>query len=68
MQATDETNLEAAFRLLTSQPLPQTNHPIPPPDGCEWVKPIIVAEDARLTTATKRALLAHNEAWSEFCK
>ena len=39
-----------------------------PAGGCEWVKPIIVAEDDRLTTATKRALLAHNEAWSEFCK
>jgi hypothetical protein len=39
-----------------------------PADGCEWVKPISVAEEDRLTTATKRALLAHNEAWSEFCK
>ena len=29
---------------------------------------ISVAEADRLTTATKRALLAHNEAWSEFCK
>ena len=29
MQATDEANLEAAFRLLTSQPLPQANNPIP---------------------------------------
>ena len=37
-------------------------------DGCEWVKPIRVAEADRLTTATKRALLAHNEAWTEFCK
>jgi len=27
-----------------------------------------VAEEDRLTTATKRALLAHNESWSEFCK
>ena len=33
-----------------------------PPDGCGWVKPISVAEEDRLTTATKRALLAHNEA------
>ena len=33
-----------------------------PPDGCGWVQPIIVAEDDTLTTATKRALLAHNEA------
>jgi len=39
-----------------------------PADGCGWVKPISVAEEDRLTTATKRALLAHNEAWSEFCK
>ena len=33
-----------------------------PADGCGWVKPIIVAEEDRLTTATKQALLAHNEA------
>ena len=39
-----------------------------PPDGCGWVKPIVVEEADRLTTATKRALLAHNEAWTEFCK
>ena len=36
------------------------------PDGCRWVKPIIVAEEDRLATATKQALLAHNEAWTEF--
>ena len=39
-----------------------------PAGGCGWVKPISVAEEDRLTAATKRALLAHNEAWSEFCK
>ena len=39
-----------------------------PAGGCEWVKPISVTEEDRLTTATKRALLSHNEAWSEFCK
>ena len=39
-----------------------------PADGCGWVKPISVAEEDRQTTATKRALLAHNEAWTEFCK
>ena len=39
-----------------------------PADSCGWVKPISVAEEDRLTTATKRALLAHNESWSEFCK
>ena len=39
-----------------------------PVDGCAWVKPISVEEADRLTTATKRALLAHNEAWTEFCK
>ena len=39
-----------------------------PADGCGWVKPISVAEEDRLTTATKRALLAHNEAWTEYCK
>ncbi len=36
--------------------------------GCGWVQPIIVAEDDRLTTATKRKFLAHNEAWLEFYK
>ena len=39
-----------------------------PPDGCGWVKLIIVAEEDRLTTATKQALLAHNKAWTEFWK
>jgi hypothetical protein len=39
-----------------------------PAGGCEWVKPISVAQAYRLTTATKRALLVHNEAWSVFCK
>jgi hypothetical protein len=39
-----------------------------PAGGCEWVKPISLAEADRLTTATKRALLAYNEAWTEFCK
>ena len=35
--------------------------------GCEWVRPIILAEDDRLTTETIRALLAHNEAVAVFC-
>ena len=38
-----------------------------PVAGCEWVRPIILAEDDRLTTATMRALLAHNEAVADFC-
>jgi len=33
-----------------------------PPDGSGWIKPIIVDESDSLTNATKRALLAHNEA------
>ncbi|MFP6709846.1 MAG: hypothetical protein VCE75_28245, partial [Alphaproteobacteria bacterium] len=32
-----------------------------PAAGCEWVRPIILADDDRLTTATMPALLAHNE-------
>ncbi len=39
-----------------------------PVAGCEWIRPIILDEDDSLTTGTKRALLAHNEAWTEFCK
>ena len=39
-----------------------------PVAGCEWVKPIIVAEEDKLATATKRASPAHYEAWSEFSK
>ena len=39
-----------------------------PADGSEWVRPIILAEEDGLRTATKRALLTHNEAWSEYCK
>jgi len=37
-------------------------------DRSGWVKPIIVTGEDSLTTATKRAQLAHNEAWTEFCK
>ena len=37
-----------------------------PADGCGWVKPISVAEEDRLTTATKRVLLAHNQLYEEF--
>jgi len=36
--------------------------------GCGWIKPITVAEEDKLTTATKRALLAHNETQTEFSK
>ena len=39
-----------------------------PVAGCEWVRPIILADDDRLTAATMRALLAHNEAVAVFCK
>ena len=39
-----------------------------PVAGCEWVRPIILAEDNRLTTATMRAVLAHNEAVAVFCE
>ncbi len=39
-----------------------------PVAGCEWIRPIILDEDDSLTTATKRVVLAHNEAWTEFCK
>ena len=39
-----------------------------PVAGCEWIRPIILDEDDRLTNGTKRAVLAHNEAWTEFCK
>ncbi len=38
-----------------------------PVAGCEWIRPIIFAEDDVLTRATKLALLRHNETWSEFC-
>ena len=37
-------------------------------DGEYRAKLIILAEEDRLTTETKRALLAHNEAWIDFCK
>ena len=50
-------NLIAACGSITS-----------PVAGCEWIRPISVAEEDKLTTATKRALLAHNDAWSEFCR
>ncbi|MFP6726230.1 MAG: hypothetical protein VCB63_05200 [Alphaproteobacteria bacterium] len=37
-----------------------------PVAGCKWVRPIIVAKEDKLTTATTRALLAHNEMYEEF--
>ena len=39
-----------------------------PAGGCEWIRPIMVEEADRLTTATKRALLAHNQLYEEFCR
>ena len=39
-----------------------------PVAGCEWVRPIIVADNDVLTRETKRALLVHNEAYEEFFK
>ena len=39
-----------------------------PVAGYEWVRPIIVAKADKLTTATKRALLAHYELYEEFCR
>ena len=39
-----------------------------PVAGCEWVRPIIVAEADKLTTATTRVLLTHNEMYEEFCR
>ena len=38
-----------------------------PVAGCDWVRPIILTEDDRLTVETMRALLAHNEAVVAFC-
>ncbi len=38
-----------------------------PAAGCDWVRPIILTEDDRLTVETMRALLAHNEAVVAFC-
>ena len=39
-----------------------------PAGGCEWIRPITVAEADGLTTETKRALLVHNELYEEFCR
>ena len=39
-----------------------------PAGVCEWVKPIIGAEEDKLTTAARRALLAHNLLVDEFCR
>ncbi|MFP6726033.1 MAG: hypothetical protein VCB63_04205 [Alphaproteobacteria bacterium] len=38
-----------------------------PVAGCEWIRPITVAEADRQTTETKRALLAQNLLVDEFC-
>ena len=39
-----------------------------PAGGCEWIRPIMVEEADRLTTETKRALLAHNQLYEEICR
>ena len=39
-----------------------------PDAGCEWIRPIILAEDDRLTIPTVMSILAHNEAAAEFCQ
>ena len=39
-----------------------------PAGGYGWVKPIIIEEADRLTTATKHTLLAHNKLYEEFCR
>jgi len=37
-----------------------------PVAGCEWIRPIILDEDDRLTTGTKRVVLAHNRRGQNF--
>ena len=40
-----------------------------PVTGCEWIRLIsVVAREDSLTTATKQALLAHNEMYEEICR
>jgi predicted small lipoprotein YifL len=36
--------------------------------ACEWVGPIYIAADDKLTDATARGILAHNRAWVAACK
>lgn len=35
--------------------------------GCTWARPILIAQDDHLTTATARDILAHNETWKLRC-
>jgi hypothetical protein len=35
--------------------------------ACEWVKPILVDKDDRLTANTAVEILAHNDKWSRNC-
>ena len=47
---------------------------VPPPaiiravdTGCDWARPILVADGDQLTQETARAVLAHNETWQKRC-
>ena len=57
--------LLALAMMLSVSGCPNIDAPVA---GCEWVRPIILADDDRLTTATMRALLAHNDAVADFCE
>jgi len=37
-------------------------------DDCSWVRPILVDDEDRLTEATARDILIHNEVWKRLCK
>lgn len=36
--------------------------------ACEWVRPITISKDDRLTDGTARLILAHNRAWVSACR
>lgn len=36
-------------------------------DGCEWVRPILVSREDRLTEGTAEAILTHNLTGAEVC-
>lgn len=35
--------------------------------GCDWVKPLYVDKADLLSQDTKRAILLHNQNWSDIC-
>ena len=36
-------------------------------NNCSWIKPIFIEDKDKLTSATARTILLHNETWDKLC-